>query len=224
MCLCRCPIVAFRTYSCIKGKGVHAAARNISKALKDQQGTQYCLKLDIQKFYPSVNHEILKTLLRRKFKDSELLGLLDGIIDSVEGLPIGNYLSQYFANFYMSYFDHWLKEVLQLKYYFRYADDIVILSGSKAHLHQTLSDIREYLESNLKLTIKSNYQVFPVAARGIDFLGYRFYHTHILLRKRIKKSFAKAVVNGFPAPSIASYQGWAKHCHSKNLVKKLLNT
>src|SRR5690606_24192648 len=98
------------TYSCIKGKGIHAASYAVKRALKDVQGTQYCLKLDIKKFYPSIDHWTLKTLLMRKFKDKNLLWLLFEIIDSAPGVPIGNYLSQYFANFYLAYFDHWLKE------------------------------------------------------------------------------------------------------------------
>jgi RNA-directed DNA polymerase len=106
------------TYSCIKERGIHGAARAVRKALFDEPGTTYCLKLDIKKFYPSVDHAILKTLLRKKFKDQDLLWLLDGIIDSAEGLPIGNYLSQYLANFYLTYFDHWLKETRQVKVLF----------------------------------------------------------------------------------------------------------
>lgn len=78
------------TYSCIKKKGIHAASDNLSKALLDVAGTQYCLKLDIKKFYPSIDHDILKQLLRRKLKDPDLLWLLDEIIDSTNGLPIGN--------------------------------------------------------------------------------------------------------------------------------------
>lgn len=210
------------TYSCIKGRGLHAAVRNVKKALRDKENTVYCLKLDIQKFYPSVDHEVLKSLLRRKFKDADLLALLDGIIDSAPGLPIGNYLSQYFANFYLTYFDHWLKETKGVRYYFRYADDVVILSASKGELHSLLADIREYLSAHLRLTVKDNYQVFPVAARGIDFLGYVFYHTHTLLRKSIKQSFARKVRGG-SAASIASYTGWASHCDSRHLLKKLLN-
>lgn len=81
------------TYSCIKGRGVHKAGLAIKKALKDEANTEYCLKLDIKKFYPSVDHDVLKQMLRRKFKDAELLWLLDSIIDSAPGLPIGNYLS-----------------------------------------------------------------------------------------------------------------------------------
>lgn len=211
------------TYSCIKGKGIHAAASAVRKALKDVPGTTYCLKLDVKKFYPSINHEILKALLRKKIKDGRLLDLLDEIIDSADGVPIGNYLSQYFANFYLSYFDHWLKEVKRVKYYFRYADDIVVLAPGKPELHQLLADIRRYLSENLKLTVKDNYQVFPVSSRGIDFVGYVFYHTHTRLRKTIKQRFARMLARRRNPASIASYYGWAKHCNSKHLLKKLLH-
>lgn len=212
------------TYSCIKGRGVHLAVRKLHAAMrKDVSGTQYCLKLDIRKFYPSVDHDILKQLLRRKFKDADLLSLLDEIIDSAPGLPIGNYLSQYLSNFYLTYFDHWLKEDQSVKYYFRYADDMVILSDNKPYLHSKLAVIREYLSRNLKLEVKGNYQVFPVEDRGIDFGGYHIYHKYILLRKSNKKRFARAVAKGKGRDSIASYLGWAKHCNSKNLIKKLLH-
>jgi RNA-directed DNA polymerase len=211
------------TYSCIKGKGIHAGQRAVEKALKDVSGTQYCLKLDIRKFYPNIDHDVLKSLLRRKIKDTNLLWLLDEIIVSAPGLPIGNYLSQYFANYYLAYFDHWIKEEKSVQYYFRYADDIVILSDSKAHLHQILSYIRDYFTVNLRLEIKSNYQVFPVAVRGIDFLGYRFYHTHTMLRKTIKQNFARSMAKGNNPASLAAYYGWAKHANTKHLLKKLLN-
>lgn len=210
------------TYSCIKGKGIHGASRAIKKALIDKSNTKYCLKLDIKKFYPSVDHVILKQLLRQKFKDINLLWLLDEIIDSADGLPIGNYLSQYFANYYLTYFDHWIKEDKAIKYYFRYADDIVILSDNKQHLHQILEAIKRYLKDDLKLTVKQNYQVFPVEVRGIDFVGYKFYHTHTMLRKSIKKRFAKAISKHKNKATIAAYKGWTKHCDSKHLLKKLL--
>lgn len=211
------------TYSCIKGKGIHAAAKAVRNALRDNDGTQYCLKLDIKKFYPNIDHSILKQLLRKKIKDDNLLWLLDGIIDSAPGLPIGNYLSQYFANYYLTFFDHWIKETKRVKYYFRYADDLVILSGSKEYLHGLFKEFESYLFTELKLTIKGNYQVFPVDARSIDFVGYRFYHTHIMLRKSIKKNFARMIAKRRTAASIASYYGWAVHCNSKHLLKKLLN-
>ncbi len=211
------------TYSCIKGRGIYAGSNALKEALNDVEMTQFCLKLDIKKFYPNVDHDVLKQLLRRKIKDNDLLWLLDGIIDSADGLPIGNYLSQYFANFYLTYFDHWIKEVKRVKYYFRYADDIIVLSDNKPYLHQLLAEITNYLQENLKLTVKDNYQVFPVKDRGIDFLGYVFYHTHVRLRKRIKQNFARMLANDKNRASIASYRGWAKHCNSKHLIKKLLN-
>lgn len=210
------------TYSCIKGMGLHKASRRLTKALKNESDTKYCLKIDIKKFYPSVDHDILKKLLRRKFKDNDLLWILDEIIDSADGIPIGNYLSQYFANFYLTYFDHWIKEVLQVKHYFRYADDIVILSPRKDYLHGLLSKIRTYLDTNLNLQVKQNYQIFPVASRGIDFLGYVHYHTHTMLRKTIKKRFARKVSKNPSKESLLSYLGWAKHANCKHLIKKLL--
>jgi len=211
------------TYSCIKKRGIHAAANAVKRALRDKTGTQYCLKLDIRKFYPSIDHNVLKQLLRRKFKDNNLLWLLDEIIDSTDGLPIGNYLSQYFANFYLAYFDHWMKEDKHVKYYFRYADDLVILSDSKPYLQQLLAEIKNYMQEKLKLQVKNNYQVFPVDARGIDFVGYVFRHTHTLLRKSIKQGFARMLCKNINTQSIASYKGWAIHYNSHNLLKKLLH-
>ena len=223
------------TYSCIKNRGIHAAARSLKESLKrDVRGTKYCLKMDIRKFYPSINHDILKSIIRRKIKDKDLLWLLDEIINSAEGVPIGNYLSQYFANLYLAYFDHWLKEENGVKYYWRYADDMVILSDNKEYLHSLFNNINEYLNKNLKLEVKDNYQVFPTDSRGIDFLGYVFYHTHTKLRKNIKKNMfrkinrlnkrkRKAKKNEY-IKSLASWHGWCKHCNSRILFNKLLKS
>lgn len=211
------------TYSCIKGRGIHAAAKSLKETLKEKESTRYCLKLDIKKFYPNIDHKILKQLLRKKIKDNNLLWLLDSIIDSAPGLPIGNYLSQYLANYYLTYFDHWLKEELKVKYYYRYADDIIFLAPGKRYLHKLLAQVRDYLQDNLKLQIKDNYQLYPVEKRGIDFVGYIFYHTHTRLRKTIKKNFARAVASKKNRQSISSYIGWAMHCNSKHLIKKILN-
>ena len=88
--------------------------------------------MDITKFYPSIDHNILKSIISRKIKDTKVLEILYEIIDSVNGIngiygkgvPIGNYLSQYFANLYLTGFDHWCKEELKCRYYYRYADDV----------------------------------------------------------------------------------------------------
>ena len=220
------------TYSCIKNRGIHAAAKRVKHALrKDKDGTRYCLKIDVRKFYPSIDHETLKQVIRRRIKDKRLLWLLDEIIDSVPlGVPIGNYLSQYFANIYLAYFDHWLKEEKGVKYYWRYADDIVILAPNKEVLHELLHDIRAYLRDNLKLNVKRNYQVFPTSVRGIDFLGYRFFHTHTLLRKSIKRKLfrrvaklrkRKIVAKEAFKQQICSWWGWCKYCDSINLMSKI---
>jgi len=210
------------TYSCIKKRGIHKLLTNLKLDLKDTEGTRYCLKFDIKKFYPTVDHGILKALLRRKFKDGDLLWLLDEIIDSAPGLPIGNYLSQYLANFYLTYFDHWIKEQKGVAYYYRYADDIVILSGDKPSLHSLLHDIKNYM-AGLKLEVKENHQIFPVESRGIDFVGYVFRHSHVRLRKGIKKNFARKLSKNPNHASVASYLGWMGHCNSKHLTKKLLS-
>lgn len=113
--------------------------------------------MDIKKFYPSINHAVLKRILKKKIKDKKLLKLLGEVIDSADGVPIGNYLSQFFANLYMAYFDHWVKEELKVKYYYRYAEDIVILSDNKNQLRSWLVAIKLYLTHELQLKLKDNY-------------------------------------------------------------------
>ena len=217
------------TYACIKGRGSHLARRRIMTALRrDPEGTQYCLKLDIRKYYPSVDHATLKAIVRRKIKDDRLLALMDEIIDSAAGLPIGNYLSQTLANVYLAYFDHYVKEQLGVKYYFRYVDDIVILSDSKADLRSYLDAIQEAL-AGLKLEVKPNWQIYPVEARGIDFLGFVFRHGYVLLRKRIKHNLFRALLHARKVCrsirqirlAVASYIGWLKYTNSNHLILTL---
>ena len=129
------------TCSSIPGRGIKEAYMLTTKYMKDRINTKYCLKIDVSKFYPSINHDILKKMLRKKFKDKRLLSLFDKIIDSYPkqtGVPIGSYLSQYLANFYLAYFDHWLKEEMGVKYVVRFADDMVIYGASKQELHSLI--------------------------------------------------------------------------------------
>ena len=150
---------------------------------------------------------MLKQCIRKKIKDKDFLVLLDEIIDSTDnvrdssklnivggglGVPIGNYLSQYFANLYLSELDHLCKEELKCKFYYRYADDIVILSNNKDFLHKVLIYIKLYVNT-IGLKVKDNYQIYPVDSRGINFVGYVFYHTHTLIRKSIKYRIIKLV-------------------------------
>jgi hypothetical protein len=221
------------TYSSIKNRGLHDGVKRVKKALKDQEGTKFCLKLDIKKFYPSVDHNVLKQIIRKKIKCPDTLWLLDEIIDSTPGIPIGNYLSQYFGNIYLSGLDHFIKETLQVKYHFRYCDDLVLFASTKTALHQAIKAIKEYCSSSLLLSLKSSYQIYPVDIRGVDFLGYRFFHGFVLLRKSIVKNFkiktntirkdweklsATKVING-----LMSYYGWIKHADCKRLFDKYVN-
>jgi len=224
------------TYSAIPGRGIHKALERVSKAVqKDVKGTQYCLKIDIRHYYPSINHNILKQKYRKIFKDDDLLWLLDEIIDSTPGdvgIPIGNYISQYSGNFYLSDFDHWIKEVKHIKYYFRYMDDIVVLHESKEYLHKLRKEIDTYFKSKLKVKIKDNWQVFPTFVRGLDFVGYRTFLNFKLLRKNTCKHFKKQMLRIRKKVeqgqmmsysewcSINSYRGWLKHCNSYNLYSK----
>ena len=215
------------TYSCIKGRGIHACAEAVKHALRtDPKGTKYCLKLDIKKFYPSLDHAVLKLIIRRKLKDERFMNVLDELIDSVpSGMPIGNYPSAYFANLYLSPIDHGIKEELHIKYYFRYADDMTLLASTKEELHSALAWIIEKLEA-LKLSVKENWQIFPVDSRGIDFVGYVFRHGKTDLRKGIKlrmlrnaDRLAKRGASEAEAKAAMSgHWGWLKHCDNENLV------
>lgn len=109
-----------------------------------------------------------------------------------------------------------------VRYYFRYADDIAIFGADKTYLHNLFGKIKEYFRINLKLEIKGNYQIFPLDIRGLDMLGYRYFRKYTLMRKRIKRNFARAVAKGKSPATIASYKGWAKHCNSRHLIKTLL--
>ena len=226
------------TYSAIPGRGIHKALQRVEKAIqKDVKGTQYCLKLDVKKYYPSINHIILKEKYRKLFKDNDLLWLLDEIIDSTPGdvgIPIGNYISQYSGNFYLSDFDHWIKEVKHIKHYFRYMDDIVIFNESKEYLHKLRKEIDEYFRVNLKVKMKNNWQIFPTFVRGVDFVGYRTFLNFKLLRKSTCKQFKRQMlrirrkvesghqINYSEWCAINSYYGWLKHCNSHNLYVKYI--
>jgi hypothetical protein len=129
----------------------------------------------------------------------------------------------------LSEFDHLLKEQYKVKYYYRYADDIVILDGSKERLHGLLVVMNDYLITERNQQLKSNFQIFPVESRGIDFIGYVFYHTHVLARKKNKQALARQLhklrKRGLSEKEVmlnaASRVGFIQHCNSVNLFKSL---
>ena len=200
----------YDSYACRKGKGTHASANRIQKFIRKAGNKYYVLKCDVSKYFLSVNHEILKKILREKIADKKLLQLLDSIIDSTDseksnfsncqepkiqssqqkGIPIGNLTSQLFANIYLNKLDEYIKYELKIKYYVRYMDDFVILHESKQYLHEVKENIKTFFAS-MKLTLhpkKAN--IFPIEL-GIDFLGYRIFNAHRLVRKSTVKRFLK---------------------------------
>ena len=211
-------------YNCgsVPGRGTSFGQKAVRRWLDaDYKGTKYCLKMDISKFYPSVDNEVLKGMFRRKIKDADCLWLIDTIVDSSRGLPIGNFTSQWFANFYLEGLDHHIKERLGIKYYVRYVDDLVLLGPNKKKLHRTRAAIADYL-STIKLELKGNWQVFRVNSRAVDFLGFRFFRNKTILRKRnalrIKRRFRKISKKRWmsykDACAVISYWGWIKRSDS----------
>jgi RNA-directed DNA polymerase len=216
------------TYQSIKGRGIHKAKDRVKLFMKNKENTKYCLKMDIKKFYPSVDNNILKSLIRKKVKCEDTLWLIDDIIDSTKGLPIGNYTSQTFGNYYLSFFDHFIKEELDVKYYIRYADDMVFFSSSKKELHIIRMKVEKYLNEKLNLQLKHDWQIFETRKRGLDFLGFRFFDKYTLLRKSIAIEFKRVCIKANKLTldilnSLMSYYGWIKASDSYNLLRKSLD-
>lgn len=220
-------IFIYDLYSAIPGKGLHAGSYRLRKFMKDVPGTQYCLKFDVSKFYPSMNHDVLMSLIKKKIKCLDTLWLIEEIVRSIHGVPIGNYLSQYFGNIYLNEFDHWIKETKEMKYYLRYCDDGVILHSDREQLKLLMVEIREYF-SSIGLHLNPKTSIFPVDKCGIDFLGYRHYRNYTLLRKssvRRLKTRIKSIPFMSPESAISSIMsslGWLKHCDSYHLIRKLI--
>ena len=214
------------TYASIPGRGIHDGVRRIKRIMPQCEGW-YALKCDITKFYPSVDHTVLKDLLSKQIKDKPLLQLFDIIIDSAPGIPIGNYLSQYFGNIALSPFDHWIKHHKKIKYYYRYCDDFVIIMENKHDLHELRIEAEAKLNA-LKLLLKSNWQVFPISSRGIDFLGYRFWPHKTLVRRttiqrfkerlKIKRMTLNETIRLVQATG--SFKGWLRYADSARLINK----
>jgi len=220
-------------YSAIPEKGIHKAIDRLRSFLKDADNTKYCLQFDIKSYYPSMNHETLMILIERKIKCRKTLWLLKNVIDSLDGetnIPIGNYLSQYFGNIYLSDFDHWLKEKHKIRYYLRYNDDGVILGNNKNELWNLLNEIQNYIETRLQLKLNPKTRIYPIDDVGIDFLGYKTHRTHTVLRKKTVNKFKHKIKeikthsnkmgNQHIVSSVMSYVGWMQHGNCYNLLNK----
>ena len=219
------------SYACIKGRGQLKASQRTMYAVRRNK---YCLKCDIHHFYPSINQAILYEMMANKFKDENLLYLIKDIIYSFPGgtnVPIGNYTSQWFGNYYLTILDNYVKQELHIKDYIRYCDDFLLFSDDKKYLHECRKKIGEFIDRELKLTY-SKSDVFNIK-QGIDFCGYRHFDNYILVRKSTSKREIKKIrelpiklENNLISTEkalaqIDSIYGWIAHANSYNLRKKM---
>lgn len=236
----------FDSYACRAGKGTHNGADRVTDFLKRaarKWPKPYCLKADVRKYFPSVRHNTLLEIIKRTIACEDTLWLIQEIVSSwagddetdPRGLPIGNLTSQLFANVYLDQLDHFVKEVLQVPYYVRYMDDFVIISGDKRELWRLKRDIEGFLDDKLGLALNGKTGISPVS-HGVDFLGYRIWKDHRLLRKRSTKRIKRALKHfqklygqgkiSFEQinATVQSWLGHARHANSFTFRKKLFDT
>ena len=240
LCLAINPVLRKSEYywSCgaIEKKGGLLASKKVRAALSKNNKLRYYVKLDIIHYYESVDHEILKVQLARKIKDKKILDLCSEIIDSVpQGLPIGNYTSQCFANFYLTVADHYIKEVLKMNTHIRYMDDMVWVDTNKRKLKKAVKQFENWIGEilHLKLHIE-RVKILSISRndddiRGsspIDFVGYKHYRRHTTIRKRIFKRIRRLLIrmrymiNSGRWQRLMSYLGYLKYSDSKYIRKK----
>ena len=215
------------TSASVKKRGPHDLMAYIRHDMKDDpEGTQFCYKFDIRKFYESVKQDFVMYCVNRIFKDQKLIVMLDNFVRLMpEGISIGLRSSQGLGNLLLSvYLDHFLKDKYGIRYYYRYCDDGVVLGKTKEELWKIRDAVHERINS-IGLSIKPNERVFPVG-EGIDFLGYVIYAPdHVRLRKRIKQKFARKMhevkSRRRRRELMASFYGMAKHADCNKLYYKL---
>jgi len=221
------------SYASVPNRGAHQAKKVIKKWIKhDPKNTKYCLKMDIKKFFDSIDHDVLATKLKKTIHDERFLHVALTILDAKHpGIPLGFYTSQWFANWLLQPLDHYIKEELHVKHYCRYMDDMVIFGSNKRRLHEVRRKISKYLKKELHLKLKENWQVFRFdyvdkngihKGRDLDFMGFRFKRDHVILRKSIlmkmsrkaRKILKKKQYTIHDCRQIMSYKGWIDHTDS----------
>lgn len=222
----------FDSFSCRRRKGVHHALnrfRQYGRQLsRNHTRTAWVLKCDIRKFFASIDHEILNSLLKRHLNDGETLWLLNEVINSFDttnrpgvGLPLGNLTSQLLVNIYMNELDQFLKRQLRVQYCARYADDFVILHQNKKYLEKLLPKISSFLDSQLKLSLHPNKVSIQTMASGVDFLGWVHFPNHRVLRTATKRRVLKKIHKNPSKETLASYQGLLSHGNAHKLSRIL---
>ncbi|OGM97203.1 MAG: hypothetical protein A2817_01355 [Candidatus Yanofskybacteria bacterium RIFCSPHIGHO2_01_FULL_39_8b] len=220
------------SYSCRVDKGTHKAIerfRQMSyKASRNNTKTCWVLKCDIKKFFATIDHDILLTILREYIFDKDILYLLREVIDSFEtatgkGLPLGNLTSQLLVNIYMNRFDQFIKHTLKAQYYIRYADDFVFLSNNKDCLNAILPQIKKFLFQELKLQLHPQKIFIKTLASGIDYLGWVNFPYHRVLRTATKRRMMRRVQEHLTQKTMQSYLGLLKHGNTFRLRNEVLN-
>ena len=214
------------TYASLKGRGLKDASEKIRKFIA-KHPDYYAIVTDYKHFYETISHEVLKADLAHAIKDKKALRLCYAIIDKFSpGVAIGVSPDGYFANYYLASLDHLLKEVYHVECVVRYMDDIICFVKTKEEAWKIYNVIDDYGKSK-KINLKSCSRVTPVSA-GIRTLGYVFYPTHTLLRKRIKEDFKKSVKSNWKLDDasfkmkVSAYYGWCKYGNCRNLFRKVL--
>jgi len=210
------------TFACIKNRGTHQASNILLRYLKNFKGVGYFLKIDIKKFFYTIDHRILKAQVERIIKCKETTRLLFKFVNNVTGvgLPLGNVTSQLLANLALNPVDHFVKRVLRVKHYVRYMDDMVLLHSSKKFLKRCLENI-EIVISGLKLQTNNKTKICRLT-EGIDFVGFRTWYNCRLIRKRSLKKFLRKLKRYADVEVLQSYLAHAKHTNSyKHLILKL---
>lgn len=214
------------SFSCRKGKGTHRALNRFRaiayKASKNHTDTVWVLKCDIRKFFANIDHTVLKTVLKQNIQDQDTLWILHRIIDSFpRGLPLGNLTSQLLVNVYMHEFDKFVKHTLRTKYYIRYADDFLIVSTSKKELEYLLSKVRQFLETNLRLTLHPQKIFLKTFASGVDFLGWVHFPNHRVLRTATKRRMFRNIRKNPSNSTLQSYLGMLSHGNTKRTIRRI---
>lgn len=226
------------SYACRFGKGAHAA---VDRYQAWSRTYHYVLKMDIQQYFPTMDHAILKTKLRRRIHDYRTLELLDHIIDGSPrgtgglyhfsgddlfsplerraGIPIGNLTSQFFANLYLDDLDQYIKQVLNVRPYLRYVDDMVVLDQDRSRLADIRTAVRERLAAD-RLRLHPHKAHISRVADGVNLLGYLVFPTRRRLRNDNGHRFARklrGMARAFSAGRMewsrvaASTQSWIGH-------------
>ena len=210
------------SYACIPGRGLLAASQ---KTMHMVRRNKYVLQCDIRKFFPSVNHDVMFDIIKRKIHDRKLLNILWEIISSVGGntnLPIGNLTSQWMGNVYLNALDWFVKHKLRWRDYIRYCDDFCLYGNDKYLLHCAGRRICEFIQSKLNMVLSK--MILRRTIDGVSFIGYRHFKNFILLRKYTARKLKRRILNIVrfrdkntkTIGQLAAAYGWTKWCNCFN--------